>query len=166
MRSPGLGLRHLHLYQDGDRVWPLFVKLVFLQFNSLKEQNSWVKRRPKLDSSQTEGYLTFSLFCRADNARGGITNSSSCRGLVTDKCDNVLGETLGFDDNQLTNLFRKTLGTEPMDNNQITCQCYQGALPLRDKRFRHRCAETRTCPICEQSTLSYSARRFRIYGFT
>lgn len=51
------------------------------------------------------------------------------KGLVAGKCDGVLGETLGVDDDELASLFRSTfrLGTI-MDNFQMSLawQCHRG----------------------------------------
>lgn len=40
------------------------------------------------------------------------------RGLVDFKCDDILKETLDFDDSQLATLYQRTFGPGPMDNYQ------------------------------------------------
>lgn len=58
-----------------------------------------------------------------------------------------------FDDGQLTSLFRRALEVGPMDyyQNSLAWQCYQRTLPVRDKLFRYRRSDTRTCPRRGQS---------------
>lgn len=74
--------------------------------------------------------------------------------LVVGKSDDVLGETLGVDEDELAGLFRRTFGpVTSMDNVQksVAWQCYRGALPVRGKLYRHRSAARPDCPKCAQS---------------
>lgn len=71
------------------------------------------------------------------------------RGLVVEKCDDVLDETKGVDEDELACLFRS--GTV-MDHFQmpLVWKFYQVLLLVRDKLFRHKRVVLQTCPRCSQ----------------
>lgn len=54
---------------------------------------------------QAESEQALTLLSRMSNTGGDGSTSSFCRLLVEAKCDNLLEETLGFDENQLAGLF-------------------------------------------------------------
>lgn len=65
---------------------------------------------------------------------------------------NVFGETFGVEEDQLTGLFQKKIGLGTMDNfwKSTAWQCYQDALPVRDKLYRYGSVMIRACLRCEQ----------------
>jgi hypothetical protein len=152
MRRHALRLRHLQRFLDGDQVWSPFVRRVFPQLVSLTELQSWIRRRPRLGAWHLECRQALTALCQSGNADGGSSTMEFYRGLVEGKSDDVLGETLGVDGKKLAALYRRTFGPGPMDNFQksLAWQCYRGALPVRDKLYRHGSAVTRTCPRCAQ----------------
>lgn len=64
--------------------------------------------------------------------------------------DGVLEDTLGVNGNQLTDLFRKTVGPNYMDNFQkiLAWHCYCLALLIHGKLSRYGMAISPTCPMC------------------
>ncbi|GAB1599396.1 hypothetical protein Ahia01_000216800, partial [Argonauta hians] len=155
-RKHAMRLRHLHLYLQGPKVWSPFVRRTFPELVSLTEVQSWIKRRPRLGVWHTEcrqALTSLAAICRTGNALSGSSTSFFYRELVQIGNNDVLGETLTVDDDQLAGLFRRTFGPGPMDNFQrsLAWQCYRGALPVRDKLFRHGYQRYgQLCPRCDR----------------
>jgi hypothetical protein len=153
MRRHALRLRHLQIFLQDEQVWSPFVRRVFPQLVSLTELQTWVKRRPRLGAWHLECCQALTALYQSGNAIGGSSTLAFYRGLVAGKSDDVLGETLGIDEEELAGLFRRTFSPGTMDNFQksLAWQCYRKALPVRDKLYRHGSAVRRSCPRCAQS---------------
>ena len=164
MRRHALRLTHLQNYLNGDGnnddesenegapVWAPFERHVFPQLVSLSELQSWVKCRPRLGAWHLECCQALTTLYKLDHAVVGKTTPAFYRGLVEGMSDDGLGETLGVDEGCLSGLFWRTFRSGIMDNFQksLAWQCYRGALPVRDKLYRHGSANSRTCPRCDQ----------------
>lgn len=76
--------------------------------------------------------------------------------LVEFKRDDILGETLGFNKDQLASLFKRTFGPSYLDNYQksLTWQHYRGVLSVHGKLSRHRISVPLACPRSEQDNES------------
>ena len=154
MRRHALRLRHLWLYleKDGEQVWSPFVRHAFPELISWTELQSWVKKRPRRGEWHRECRVALQQLCRpGSHLTGCNTTKAFYRGLVEGRYDDDLGANLGVDEDYLTRLFQTTFGPGPMDNHQrsLAWQCYRGALPVRDKLYRHGSRNTEpTCPRC------------------
>ncbi|MCP3653585.1 MAG: zinc-binding domain-containing protein [Herbaspirillum sp.] len=163
IRRHALRLAHLQSFlrqsgsdDDEDDVesiaWAPFVRHVFPQLVSLKELQSWVKRRPRLGAWHLECCQALTALYKLGHEVDGSSTLAFYRGLVEGMSDDGLGAILGVDANSLSALFRRTFRSGTMDNFQksLAWQCYRGALPVRDKLYRHGSANNRTCPRCAQ----------------
>lgn len=87
MRKQGLTLCHQQRFLDGEHVWAPPVRLVFPQFVSLTDLQSWVKKRMKLGA-----YLqALTVFYQSGNKIGGCPTLEIYKKLVAGKGDDVLG---------------------------------------------------------------------------
>lgn len=178
MHRQGLTLRYQWLYSDGGQVWSPFVKLILPRFTNFGELEPWIKRRSWLEYGKPSAIRRS---CSSHTSSASIRSYTLFfyRGLVKGKCNDVLVETLGFDDIQLTHLFRRTFGSGPLDNFQkfLARQCYQGALLVHNKLTRHDASCLPTCKSCEKNPESVlhaivqcprlcSARDYRKCGLT
>ena len=152
MRKHALRLRHLRLYLDGERVWSPHAKALFPRLESLANIGSWIYRRPRQGLWQAECRKAIRLISRVGNVGSMRSTLEFYSGMIVGKAEDVLGESLGADEGQLADLFRRTFGPKYLNNYQksLAWQCYRSALPVRDKLSRHGGRVSPICPRCEQ----------------
>lgn len=117
MSKLALKMRFLWYYMDSEQVLFPFFSWLFPRFTSFSKLESLIHRRTNYGERHLECQQVLRFLSRAGNASGGDSASFFYRRLLTSFLDDDIGETRGFDDSQLTNLFR-TFGSWSLDNFQ------------------------------------------------
>lgn len=81
-----------------------------LELVSLTKMQSWINCKPRKDAWHIECHQALSALHHAGNAVASSSTLTLYSGLVEGKYDDVFTEALDVDENQRTDLFRKSFG--------------------------------------------------------
>lgn len=121
----------------------------------LKDIDPWIKRRGRLGDRQLEYREDLQLLSQAANTGNRISTEDFYSRLVESMSNNSLEETLGFDGNQLINLFRRTFGPWCLDNLK---KSFLNSATIRPYLFKTICEVTEV-PSCWHARCVYRTEK-------